>query len=232
MISSASESTTSTSSFQDESLNRKRRSVDQQLTDVSNQLPAKRHCSSRAVVSIAQDLKRKSSRGDSTKANEVRHTFKQHKQQVNRVTTAEADCSNLRSMKRCVYKEGGRRLEQYIDKNTTLEVQKAFALVIFGQCITTDKMGVIEATRVACKFSGFSAEVIRRWATNVFDLFGNVSCVEDVDDDDIVEVLSSKRGCHSKVTSLIIDEQFCIKATKYVRQNGYRKAQFDFDTIL
>ena len=128
-------------------------------------------------------------------------------------------------MKRCVYKEGGRRLEQYIDKNTTLEVQKAFALVIFGQCITTDKMGIIEATRVACKFSGFSAEVIRRWATNVFDLFGNVSCVEDVDEDDLVEVLSSKRGCHSKVMSLINDEQFCIKATKYVRQNGYRKGE-------
>ena len=63
---SASASSTSTSSFQDKSLPRKRQSADQQLTDVSNQLPAKRHCSSRAVVSITQELKRKSPRGDSS----------------------------------------------------------------------------------------------------------------------------------------------------------------------
>lgn len=32
-------------------------------------------------------------------------------------------------------------------------------------------------------------------------------------------------GCHSKVVSLINDKQFCIKAAKYVRQNGYKKGE-------
>ena len=65
-------------------------------------------------------------------------------------------------------------------------------------------MGIIEAIKVASKFSGYCPEVIRRWAMAVFvDFFGNISCLEDVDDDELYEVLSSNRGCHSKVTSLI-----------------------------
>ena len=92
--------------------------------------------------------------------------------------------------------------------------------------MTVDQMGIIEATKVASKFTGFCGEVIRRWAMTVFaDFFGSISCVADVDDDDLDEVLSSKCGCHSKVISLINDEQFCVKASKYVRQNGHKKGE-------
>ena len=55
------------------------------------------------------------------------------------------------------------------------------------------------------------------------DFFANVSYVEDVDNKDLKKVLLSKEGCYSKVTPLITDEQFRIEATKYVRQNGYKR---------
>ncbi len=57
------------------------------------------------------------------------------------------------------------------------------------------------------------------------DFFATVSCLEDVDDDDLDRVLSSQRGCYSKFTSLINDEHFRKKATKYVRENGYKKGE-------
>ncbi len=88
------------------SLPKRRESADQHLADVSNQLPAKRHCSSQQ-----------------------------------------------------------------------LHVQKVFALVIFERSVTVDKVSILDATRVACKFSGFSAEVIRRWAMNVFTDFLKASLV-------------------------------------------------------
>ncbi len=219
-------------SFQSEPLPKKRQSVDRLvLADVSNEQPAKRQCSSRARVSITQHLQAKASRGDPSKGGQVRYTNVMDTVNISEdsINLRSEDSINLRSMKQTqprVFKEGGERLEQYIEKNTTAEVQKAFALVIFGKCVTTFKMGIIEATEAASKFSGFSGEVIRRWAMNVFaEFFGSVSCVEDVDDEDLIKVLSSKRGCHSKVVSLINDEQFCIKAAKYVRQNGYKKGE-------
>ena len=89
-----------------------------------------------------------------------------------------------------------------------------------------DKKGIIAATNVASKYTGFCAEVVRRWAMAVYaDFFGSISCVEDVDDDDLDEVFSSKRGCHSKVISIINDKSFCVEASKYVRQNGYTKGE-------
>lgn len=107
----------------------------------------------------------KAPRGDATKGGQVRH------EQVMDTITSEVDSSNIRFIKQtqpCIFKVGGKRLEQYIQRNTTAEVQKSFALVIFIKCIVTDKMGIIEATEVSSKFTGFSGEVIRRWAMNIF----------------------------------------------------------------
>ena len=38
-------------------------------------------------------------------------------------------------------------------------------------------------------------------------------------------MLSSKRGCYSKLTSLLNDEKFSLEATEYVRANGYKKGE-------
>ena len=89
-----------------------------------------------------------------------------------------------------------------------------------------DKKGIIAATNVASKFTGFCAEVVRRWAMAVYaDFFGSISCVVDVDDDDFDEVFSSNVVATSKVISLINDKPFCVEASKYVRRNGYKKGE-------
>ncbi len=55
------------------------------------------------------------------------------------------------------------------------------------------------------------------------DFFAGLSCVENVEDAELEQVLSSNTGCHSKVTSLIHNDQFRVEATEYVRKNGYQK---------
>ena len=96
---------------------------------------------------------------------------------VDTTNLSEPDSSTLRSIKQArpyIFKDGGNRLRQYIDKNTTFEVQKAFALVTFEKCVTVDQMGIIEATKVASKFTGFCG-----WAMTVFaDFFGSISGVK------------------------------------------------------
>ena len=53
----------------------------------------------------------------------------------------------------------------------------------------------------------------------------SISCVEDVEDEELEEVLESSRGCHSKITSLLNDEEFRLAASKCVCQNGYKKGE-------
>ena len=65
-----------------------------------------------------------------------------------------------------IFTEGGKRLKQYISKNITLKVQKAFALKIFQKCIE-EKMGIIEAVKMSSKYTGYCPEVIRRWAATM-----------------------------------------------------------------
>ena len=42
----------------------------------------------------------------------------------------------------------------------------------------------------------------------------SISCVEDVEDKELEEVLESSRGCHLKITSLLNDEEFRLATSK------------------
>ena len=57
--------------------------------------------------------------------------------------------------------------QSYIDANTTLATQKAMALNIFAVCMKEGN-GIIEACAEAAKYTGFNAEVVRRWAETIF----------------------------------------------------------------
>ena len=64
------------------------------------------------------------------------------------------------------------------------------------------------------------------------DFLAIVSCAEDIENDDLEWVLSSNEGCHSKITSLINDELFRVKAFKYVRENGYKKGEPNLTLLM
>ena len=69
--------------------------------------------------------------------------------------------------------------------------------------------GILAACRVASKFTGFSAEVIRRWAcTTYVEYFGKIVNIDDIDDEEIASELASNKGKHPKWISLFMDEEF------------------------
>ena len=82
----------------------------------------------------------------------------------------------------------------------------------------------MEACKQAAKYTGFAAEVIRRWAWGIFvEYFGRVGNIDDVDDDEIATELESNKGKHPKSLSLFMDEQFQLDAREHVRSVGYIK---------
>ena len=92
----------------------------------------------------------------------------------------------------------------------------------------------MEACTVTAKFTGFYAEVIRRWAECVFpDVFFTSAYIDDIDDEVSEAELGSNRGKHPKWVSLSHDENFKLEATQYIREHGYVKGApnitlFDF----
>lgn len=79
--------------------------------------------------------------------------------------------------------KGQQILQSYVDVNTTFVVQKAMALNIFAVSMR-EGSGVLDACTEAAKFTGFNAEVIRRWAEAVFrDFFFVTANIDNVDDE-------------------------------------------------
>ena len=57
------------------------------------------------------------------------------------------------------------------------------------------------------------------------EFFISISCVEDVEDKELEEVFELSRGCHSKIISLLNEEEYRLAASKHVRQYGYKKGE-------
>lgn len=199
----------------------KRRSTDRLLLDLSNSTYSsndKRQCLTNAMKLISKQTKREAPRGQPQKGAEIR--------ELNRTSTdanKHVESITLQS-KLKILTEGGTRLDKYITENTTVAVQKAYALSIFQKAVTKSSQKILEAAETASLYSGFSAQVIRRWAmTDFVQIFASTSCLEDTSDEEISDALSSQRGSHSKLTSLINDEVFSLEAAKYIREHGYQK---------
>ena len=118
---------------------------------------------------------------------------------------------------------GQPKLHAYIERNCAFTVQKALALNIFSISVA-EGGGILEACNLAAKFTGFSPQVIRRWAEAVFrDYFGATSSIDDIDDESLGAELMSSRGKHPKWVSLVHDEKFQLDATEYLREHSYVK---------
>ena len=80
--------------------------------------------------------------------------------------------------------------------------------------------GIVEASKFAAAVTGFSHEVVRRWA---FAYFGNLSeypgSLDNIDDHYIETELSSERGkACGNPTAILHDEEFQLAARAFVHE--------------
>lgn len=60
-------------------------------------------------------------------------------------------------------------LQSLVERNTTFAVQKAMVLQMFGAAIRSG-VSILEACNWSSVATGFSAQVIRKWAQEIFVL--------------------------------------------------------------
>ena len=116
-------------------------------------------------------------------------------------------------------------LMAYIQRNIPYEAQKAIAISVMAVAMSRWNCSVVDAANRATECCRFNAEVVRRW----FRAFSSTtsSCsLEDMTDENITTVLSSRRGQHDNhAASLVNDESFCLAARKYVRKHACKKGE-------
>ncbi len=174
-----------------------------QASSVSNSETAhKRSCAVKASKGIAVLSKKKAPRGVSV----------QHE-------TSSESCT----LHQEILNVGQDLFSKYIERNSTIIQQKAVALNIFSIALSEGGR-ILDACQTASRFTGFSLQVIRKWAEIVFrDFIGATVNIDDVDDEALEAELMSNRGKHPKWVSLMHDESFKLDATEFVREHGFVK---------
>ena len=135
--------------------------------------------------------------------------------------------------------KGRECLDDYIEKNSTFEFQKAVALKVMVTAMSEWGKGIMESASMASDITGYSAWVIRKWAFEYFSAISIFSGSLDNIDNEFIDIqLSSNRGCGiGNQSSIIHDEEFKISAREFVRSNSYKKgepnlAAHDFKTWI
>ena len=78
-----------------------------------------------------------------------------------------------------VIEECMKRLQECTENNTTFETRKATTLQVFGACVQNG-IGVMKSSKIAASSMGFSCQVVRRWAQEVYvDIFATLTSLED-----------------------------------------------------
>lgn len=109
--------------------------------------------------------------------------------------------------------------------HATFALQKAIALQVFAAAVTSG-YGIMEACNLAAVTIEVSAQVVRRWAVDIFvDFFPCQTSLEDITDEMLEMELESSRGKHPKWVSLMHDENFRKEATEFILENGYAKGK-------
>ena len=114
------------------------------------------------------------------------------------------------------------------------DIQKAVAIQIMTSAMTELGKGIIDAAKFAAATTGFSQEVVHRWAFSYFTALNQYpGSIDDLDLDFIETQLSSERGkgC-GNADSILHDEEFQLSARKYIRSNPYRKGAPNLTTEM
>ena len=126
-----------------------------------------------------------------------------------------------------LYNIGKEGIENYIQRNTEWAIQKASAIRIMTTALSVWGKSILEAAKLAADVTGFSAEVVRRWAASYFtSLFEYAANPTNIPDAEVKNLLSSDRGHSSPCPqSLIHDEDFQQSARAFVRSNANKKGE-------
>ena len=115
-----------------------------------------------------------------------------------------------------------------LQKDTSMEVQKAVAITVTGTAMLTWGYGIYKSAELATDVMGYSPQVSRRLAFHFFTSFADMFRVtpENVTDEDIDTQLSSSRGQGSRQpNSLIFDNRCQLNAHCFVRNNACKKGE-------
>ena len=115
-------------------------------------------------------------------------------------------------------------LSLFLERNFSPDVHKALAIHIFSQAILQHDMGIMEASKLSTSTTGFSDQVIRRWATEYYST-ALLFYVDEVDNDLIKDIITSNRGHHPKSLTLMACKEFQKDARQFVHKNACVKGQ-------
>ena len=213
-------------SFQNQPPKRSRkRGIAALLADVTNQPEScnqrlcKEESISKVSAAIVPDFQ---PRGDAEKGGMVRAKV------LKRPASQSDDTCALYSIytkDRELFDKGQEYISNFVSKNVSWEVQKALAIQIMTSAMTELGKGIVDAAKFAATTTGFSQEVVRRWAYAYFTALDQYpGSLNDLDLDFIQTELSSERGksCGNP-DAILHDEDFQLSARKYIRSNAYRK---------
>ena len=141
---------------------------------------------------------------------------------------------NIYTKDRELFDKGQEYICNFVSKNVSWDVQKAVAIQIMTSAMTELGKGIVDAAKFAAATTGFSQEVVRRWAFSYFTALNQYpGSIDDLDLDFIETQLSSERGkgC-GNADSILHDEEFQLSARKYIRSNAYRKGAPNLTTEM
>ena len=194
---------------------------------LDNDRCTKRACKSRAEQSIHAQCKKYSPRGNPKAAAEVRFSKASGSPRSTLYRIFQDDKPTFSAGMQCI--------NSYMQRNTSMEIQKAFAISVMGTAMTEWGYNITEAAQLAADVVGYSAQVIRGWAYSHFTSFSQMIRItpENVTDEDIEAQLSSGRGVPSPhPQSLLFDEEFQLNAQSFIRSNACKKGEPNLTVVV
>ena len=182
------------------------------------------------VSAMVQDLE---PRGDAVKGGKARS--KALRQQASHPDdTVTCTLYNMYTKDRELLDKGQDYISNFVSKNVSWEVQKALAIQIMTSAMTELNKGIVDAAKFAAATTGFSQEVVRRWAYSYFTALAQYpGSLNDLDLEFIQTELSSERGkACGNPDAILHDEEFQLSARKYIRSNAYRKGAPNLTTEM
>jgi hypothetical protein len=128
---------------------------------------------------------------------------------------------------KALFNQGKEFVSKYVSRNISWEVQKATAIQTMTTAMTELGLGVVQAADFAGTLTGFSGQVVRRWASAFFVTLAQYpGSLDDVDDSFIEVELTSEHGRPVVIQHpLLFMMKFCLAARECIRSNAYRENQ-------
>lgn len=100
------------------------------------------------------------------------------------------------------FPELSKALGLFLECNLSPDIHKTLVIHVFCQAIFQHGMGIMEASKLSASITGFSEQVIRRWAKE-YHSTALLFYVDEVEDELIKEIIFSNQGHHLKSLTLM-----------------------------